>query len=797
MKSFPKQRLSFKDKIKSDYKWAKDTIDHLLLNFSLDSTIVNTYHTDYHRKLSNYQLYNNQLNQADFARECNPLGLDVGQFADEIQPYNKTYNKIQVLLGEELRRPFNFRTILVNSEGVRSKLAHRDALIRQFVEAQVQRTIQQLTNIYPPEQLEEASTTTLDPTQIDLYMKSSYLDSKERLSAQILRYLYRQLDVKDKQNDGFKHACIAGEEIVYVSAFNSEPVLEIVNPLGFFSHKSPETKWIQDGLYAGYRTYMSPAQVLDRYGDYMTEEERKKIDTTTVAPTGITNDAISGKHSYGHEYQDKNLTTTPYFEGSYSPSSIEDWLVEHVEWRSQRKVGFLTISPLEDEPTTTIVSEDYEVPPTATKRAETKEYNRKVQLLEWQDELGTTYSLSWSYVPEVWQGTRIGRSIYVMVGPKEEQFRPLDNPYEVKLGYHGIVYNAMNASSISLMDRMKPFAYLYFIVMHKLKKLIAQDQGKVFPFDVSMVDPKMGLEKTLYYLKELNIDFYNPLQNSQEPGLNQRGKVTTAIDLSNMQHIMNYVQLLSALDQQLSEVAGVTRQREGQILPTEAVTNAASNAQMSSVITQIYFAAHDKLWEKVLTSLVQVAKQTWKDRAVAKQFVLDDLSTLTLQLSPDDLKDADIGVFIADSGKEVEMFDALKGMADGLLNTNRATFSDLIRMYKASSSEELQNLIENSEQKMRQQEQQLQQQQLEAQQQMQQSEQAFELEKQQREIDKDITVAEIGSFRFLQDQDSNNNQVPDQLEIERLRNDKEYKDKKLALEEKALDIKARQTPKSK
>ena len=217
---------------------------------------------------------------------------------------------------------------------------------------------------------------------------------------------------------------------------------------------------------------------------------------------------------------------------------------------------------------------------------------------------------------------------------------------------------------------------------------------------------------------------------------------------------------------------------------------------MSSVITQIYFNAHDKLWEKILTSLLHVTTLAWKDKTISKQFVLDDLSLLTLQITPDDFKDAELGVFITDSGKEVEMFDALKGMADGLLNTNRATFSDLIKMYKASSAEELQNLIEDSEAKSREQEQQLQQQQLEAQQQLQQQEQAFELEKQQREIEKDITIAEISSFRFLQDQDSNDNQVPDQLEIERLRNDKEYKDKKLKLEEKALEIKAKQASKS-
>jgi hypothetical protein len=91
-----------------------------------------------------------------------------------------------------------------------------------------------------------------------------------------------------------------------------------------------------------------------------------------------------------------------------------------------------------------------------------------------------------------------------------------------------------------------------------------------------------------------------------------------------------------------------------------------------------------------------------------------------------------------------------------------------------------------------QQQQQLQQQQIEANQQLQQAQQAFELEKQQRDIDKDILIAEISSFRFQQDQDSNDNQVPDQLEIERLRNDKEYKDRKLDLEEKALKIKAKQ-----
>lgn len=217
--------------------------------------------------------------------------------------------------------------------------------------------------------------------------------------------------------------------------------------------------------------------------------------------------------------------------------------------------------------------------------------------------------LEWSWIPEVWQGIRIGEDIHCAMGPKKYQYRSVDNPKDVKLGYHGLVYNNMNADSVSLMDRMKPFQYLYFIIVHKLKKLIARDKGKLYHFDTTMVPEELGLEKTLYYLEEMDIDFFNPLMNAEQPGASQRGKVKEATDRSNMQHIMNYVNLMAAIDDQIGDVAGITRQREGQISPNEAVTNSQQNILQSSTITEaVYFYPHEKLWERVLNSLVQCAQ---------------------------------------------------------------------------------------------------------------------------------------------------------------------------------------------
>ena len=374
-----------------------------------------------------------------------------------------------------------------------------------------------------------------------------------------------------------------------------------------------------------------------------------------------------------------------------------------------------------------------------------------------------------------------------MMGPKQYQFRSIDNPYKVKLGYHGLAYNAMNASPIALMDRMKPFQYLYFIVMHKLKKFIAQDKGKIFHLDSSQVDPKMNWEKTLYYLTEMNLDIFNPLQNADQPGGYQRGKVTGSTDMSSSEHIVNYMHILESIDQQICDVAGVSKQREGRISPNEAVSNAQANAELSAVVTEVYFHPHNKLWEEILASTVQTAQTCYKHKSTVKQFVLDDMSLQTLELTPDSLVNSDFGVFISDSSKDNEIFESIKSLAQPLLQNDKAKFSDIITMLKATSTQELERDIKSAEDISSKEQQQMQQMQQQAQMELQQNQQEFALLLQKNELDAKLQIAEIDVFKFQKDLDINNNGVPDPLEIEKLKIDTALKTRKLDLEEKKIE----------
>jgi hypothetical protein len=806
-KRLPTQTVSLKEKLKENKQWAKDTIDHLV--FYADN-FINSRGSDYHRMLSNYQLYNNVLNQKDFENECNPFGIDVGNFKDEIKPYNKTYNKIQVLLGEELKRRMNFRAVITNSEGIKKKEIKRTEMMWEYltkmIEKEKKRIVDRQKQMNPPpqgagEQSEEAQAAAqqyeneiqdyvnkvLSPKEIDKYISTEYQEGREILVQKIINYLVKAQDLSEKRNDGFKHALISGAEFIWVGEENNEPVCKLLNPLNVFYHKSPEVKYVQDGEYAGYRTRMTPSDLLTRYADQLTEEEIKRVQGQSAGVHGIfgaRGDLINDSMTYYNldlEYEYSKDFTISNEQGSYGVPRGEDWEVTHVEWMSRAKVGMLTTFDEDGDEVIEMLSEDFKIPEGSTK--ELVEEDGKLPRAVYSLPGGQKFE--WVWVPEVWEGTRIGFDIYVNIRKKAVQHRSIENPLKVRLGYHGVVYNNMNAPSVSIMDRMKPFQYLYFLVVHKLKRLIARDKGKAYEFDTSVIDEKIGLEKTIYYLEEMDIHFFNPLENSDNPGASQRGRVTSTLDRSNMQHISNYIQLLQQLDVEIGDAAGVTKQREGQISGYEAVTNAQQSIMQSSHITEIFFNIHSKLWEKVMNSLVECAQEAWKDSKIVKQYVLDDLSRHILEFSGDEIYNADFGIFVSDSIGDAELIDTLKQMALPILQ-NQGKITDIVKIYKAMSSSELEREFQAEERerdrKLQQEQEMARQSQKEAlQAQKETIERQFQHEIQLEEMktEREILKAEIDVFKLQTDLDMNNDGVPDPLQIEKLRQDKEFKDKEL------------------
>ncbi len=729
----PEQRLSYKEKSKDNFKWSRDCIDAIAQRMYQYNGEGEKYHSDIQRKLVNYRLYNNQLDQSDFDQDCNPFGLTADEFKDKIQPYNKLHTKVQVLLGEELKRPFNLRTYLLNNSASNSYTRAKTELQRKYLQQTLDQEVykykamlaEQMGNPETDEELqqmqqaiEQEANRIMSPEMIEKYMKTEWRDAVEIMMDQLLQWFNKELKIKKLKNTGFKHALIAAEEFAWVGIINGKPVVELLNPLKMFCHKSSETEYVQDGFYAGYRTRMTPADALDRFGDDLTEADKDKIDQTQAISNlyGITTDFLTK----GPNVELKGLNKSLEWRmskgaggiqdiGSYGASTLNDIDVVHVEWRSQRKFGFLTYIDENGEEQLDLLDESFKVPDTASRVKYKDKYGTNKTKYVWVvDE--SPYELEWTWLPEVWEGTRIASDVYVNVRPKPYQARSLKDPYKVKLGYHGLIYNAMNAPNISFFDRGKPFQYLYFILMHKMKEIIAKDMPPLTSIDMSMIPKTLTNEQWLYYYKQ-GLGFYDPNQNNEGNPQNVSGQKGPAfsVDRSVMAHVNQYIELLAYVDEQINQVTGVSRGREGGASAYEAVSNTQQNITQSSHITEILFQAHNNLWEEIMTSLLETAQLCFKDEPTKIPVVLDDMSRTVLELLPEYFTDAEMGVFLVDDPNDPQNLEQMRSMAMSFAQ-NGGTISDITKLYRATSMEALEReseAIEDSRQKAQQQQEQM------------------------------------------------------------------------------------------
>lgn len=199
------------------------------------------------------------------------------------------------------------------------------------------------------------------------------------------------------------------------------------------------------------------------------------------------------------------------------------------------------------------------------------------------------------YIPEVWKGVRIHGDIHCKIEPYEHAYQSLLNPYKVKLPIHGFIYNNRNAFSVSVMDRIKPWQKLYFVIASKWLKLITQDKGVVNLLNMLMMDKDLGYKKTLEIAVDQGVLPYNPLAHSQGAGLGNTHKPADRLDLSNSAQLTHYTNMLQFVEQQIKLAAGIPDSRIAQTSKSTNVTDNQRDVQQSMNITNSLFKAHELL----------------------------------------------------------------------------------------------------------------------------------------------------------------------------------------------------------
>ena len=774
---FPAQKVPMSKKTK---EWKENCVDYII-GHSASSRNGNNRSREEEMQ-TYYDLYNSIYNEKDLKYVTNPFKQDDG-FPATAQDYNIIKPKIDLLLGEETKRPFNFRVVRTSDIATSNLQDKAKQLLIDYVQASI------MSKLGPEEQAryQEAlqSGEIMTPEQIQKYLTKDYKDIAEIAAQHSLNYLKQKLNVTHEFFKGWKDALIAGEEIYYVGVINGEPYVERVNPLSFSYEQSADLEFIHEASWCCRKMNMSATEIYDRFYDKMSEKQLNELlDMMDDGTRGGLNPQVR-KTSLDYPHI-KTRTINGFSSNPFqNADNINVW---HCCWKSFKKIGFVTIINPE-----TGVEEEFEV-----------DESYKVT--------GREVNVEWTWIIEVWEGYRVGEDLYIGIQPVEYQHISADNPNSQKLPYTGVVYNNTNSSPRSLVSMMKPLQYMYIVIWYRLELAMARDKGKVVTMDITQIPKSMNIDvaKWMHYLGALGVNFVNPYEEGWDIPGREGGKPSqfnqiTALDLTMANTIDQYINLMDKIESMVSEITGVTKQREGAISSNELVGNVERSVVQSAHITEPLFWVHNQVKKEVLSMLLNTAKFAWKDsdkRCI--HYVLDDATRAFLTLN-DDFFYEDMDIFLDDSTKNQQQLEALKQLMQPAMQ-NGASLLDIAEIITMDNINMIKNRLEDIEQKRMEQQQALEEQQAQREQQMIQMQNEVkeeelmikeaEMDLEKYKIDTDnatkIAVAQLNAYRGTEDMDQDQNGVPDVLEIGKQAIERQKADSDAAAKQLELNNKRRE-----
>lgn len=742
--AFPRQKLPLSKKGK---KWQEDCVNYIIGEGNVTSGGNST---SYYGELQTYyNLYNSIFDEKDFKSITNPFKVEDG-FPATPHDFNIIRPKVDLLIGEETKRPLNFRVIRTSQEATSEMQEKEKQMILQYIEAAITARMSPEEAQQFQEQLQSGEI--MPPEQIAKYMDKDYKDIVENTAYHTLTYLREKLDLDNEFIKGWKDGLISGREIYYVGVLNAEPYVERVNPIYFSYDKSPDLEFVEDGSWCCRKMRMPITEVYDRYYDKLEEKDLDKLEEMI----GSTPGRNLGDRSPVDMGIQLRIYDNPIFEGA-GKSLVNVW---HCCWKSFKKIFYVTTTDDAGQPQINIVDETYQP-------------------------VGNEVSVEPDWIVEVWEGYRAGSDLYFGVQPIEYQHVSIDNPNSQKLPYCGAIYSNTNSKPRSLVSILKPLQYMYIVLWYRLELAIARDKGKVVNMDITQIPKSMNISpaKWMHYLSSVGVNFINPYEEGwnipgREGGKPAQFNQITALDLTMSNVIAEYIQLMDKIEELAGTISGITAQREGAVSSSEMVGNVERSVVQSSHITEPLFWVHNQCKRRVLNMLLNTAKGAWEETGKQKlQYIFDNGERAFLDITPKFYYE-DMDVFVSDTSKDLENIQKLQQLIQPAMQNG----ASLLEAAEILTNDNF-NIIKQKLKDMQTRQEQMQQQQQEAEAQQQQQLQQMQNEAKQQElmlqeaqmdlqryqIDQDnqtkIAVAQINAYRGTENMDQDQNGVPDVVQI--------------------------------
>tara|TARA_R110000782_G_scaffold250012_2_gene337273 strand:- start:189 stop:2486 length:2298 start_codon:yes stop_codon:yes gene_type:complete len=690
--------------------------------------------------IQNYNIYNGEIELDDFKYITEQYGMS---YPARLVNYPIISPKIDLLVGEDLRRPIDVKVSTTNKEAVLRKEDVKVSLIMKELTEEIHKDFFAQTGIEVP------SVTDMElPEDIDVYMKYNYREMVEETAQDGLEYLIQKYNYVDLFKEGFRDLLVTGKEFFKIYDHNGDPFVRRVDPRSIIYETSSTSDYLDDSAWVGEERYLSYSEILDEYRDELTQEHMQEL--SAMYQIGSSDDLAN--YNSGFDWID-------YQEGQEVKIRVVS-----VEWKSIKTLKFK-------------VSENKYNPERPFMKQVSDDYKAKKK-----DNIKT------KYVDDIWEATKIGGKIMVQARRRPNQIRSVDDAGTTQLSYVGCIRGNTTGRSVSMVDLLKNIQMLYNVVMYQIELALARSGGKAVVYDVSQLPTNLGMDmqSVLYHLKT---DGIIPINSKDEGGQVNSFNQFSQVDFTLSQSVQQLINLKMMLEQTAGQISGVSPQREGAVGQYEYVGNVQRSVIQSATITESLFYSHAMVKKRIFERVTNLMKVCWAGGKKAS-YILGDGAFKFLSVMPD-VALQDYGIFIGDSGKDDALRQSLQQIAQSAVQGGQVTLLDVIKVFKADTFTEAEHILERAMDEMKANEaQQQEQQQAMMQAQAEQAQAAFEQQVQLEQVKNEakIQVAQIQSETDLKIADMKSDDAREMSDVaHQVKNKQLFLNKRLEQEQKLED----------
>ena len=846
------QPLQFLPRKKKDDDWSAWNMDWLELQ-GLEFLRLNA-----RRLLKNYKLAKGIIDKTDYIVEEDNDYKDIidvltkeDESALELKFYPIIPNVINVLSGEFSKRFSKVQFRAVDDLSYNEMLEQKRAMIEENLLADAEKKlIFKMIEMGMDPQSEEAQQQ-LNPEalkslpEIEDFFSKDYRSLVEEWASHQLKVDEERFKMQELEERAFRDMLITDREFWHFKMLEDDYDVELWNPVLTFYQKSPDVRYISDSNFVGKLDLMTAADVVDKYGYLMNEDQLEALQKIYPARSalyqvnGYQNDGAYYDASRSHEWNTNmpglayrkfvsNWSNDPARGGDIVSAILNEsddiklWgegelmRVATCYWKTQRKVGHLTRVLEDGEIIQEIIDENYKI-------TEKPIYDTSVFKNKTKENLLQGEHIDWIWINEVWGGVKIGPNlpanwrsnmganinpIYLGINRKKPgrvpfQFKGNKTLYGCKLPVEGRVFSDRNTKSVSLVDLMKAYQVGYNLVNNQIADILVDELGTVIMFDQNALPRhsmgedwgKGNYAKAYVAMKDFQmLPLDTSITNTENATNFNHYQV---LNMEQSQRLMSRIQLANYFKQQAFDAIGVNPQRLGAPIGQQTATGVTQALNQSYAQTEIYFTQHsDNLMPRVhqmRTDLSQYYHST--NPSVRLSYITSEAENVNFIINGTDLMLRDFNVFATTRTNHRSILDQLKQLAI-TNNTSGASIYDLGNIIKAESIAEVTDILKDAEAKMQaqrqqemQQQQKMQEQQIQAKMQEEQLKMQFDAQQQQLERQKDITVAEIRAAGYGAMQDINQNLQSDYMDaMQDIRETTKYREQMdMKREQNAMD----------